>query len=248
MAWGELSSLTKRISIAIFVCTAATAFAQTPKEFDVAAIKLNTDGGESWSIRTPAGGRFTARNITVRTLLLQALDIRDFQLQGAPKWLDAERYDIDAKADFIGQITPAELMPLMRGLLVSRFVLVLHHETKEAPVYSLVAAKNGAKLHPNTGTPGHSTDWGKDHINAMDVTLAELADVMERQLDRIVGNDTGIDGVFDFKLTWTPSQATDLTGPSIFTALQEQYGLRLVATKGPVEMTVIDRVERPSGN
>jgi uncharacterized protein (TIGR03435 family) len=97
-------------------------------------------------------------------------------------------------------------MPLMSSLLVSRFGLAFHHETKEGPVYSLVAAKNGAKLHPNTGTPGHSTDWGKDDINAMDVTLAELAEVLE------------------------------------------QYGLRLVATRGPVEMTVIDRVERPTGN
>ncbi len=143
---------------------AAMAFmasAQAPKKFDVAAIKLNTDGGEQWSVRTPPGGRFTARNITARTALLQALGIRDFQLGGAPKWLDAERYDIDAKADFAGSITPAELMPLMRSLLESRFGLVFHHETKEAPIYSLVAAKNGAKLHPNTGTPAHSTDWGK---------------------------------------------------------------------------------------
>jgi uncharacterized protein (TIGR03435 family) len=227
---------------------AATVFAQGPKDFEVAAIKLNTDGGEQWSVRTPPGGRFAARNITVRTLLLEALGIRGFQLEGAPKWLDSERYDIDAKADFAGQITPEELMPPMRGLLVSRFALAFHHETKDAPIYSLVAAKNGTKLHPNTGTPGHSTDWGKDHINAMDVTLTELGDVLETRLDRIVRNDTGIDGVFDFKLTWTPSEATDLTGPSIFTAIQEQYGLRLVATKGPVEMTVIDRVERPSGN
>jgi uncharacterized protein (TIGR03435 family) len=238
----------KRISFVIFVSMAATANAQAPKEFDVAAIKPNTDGGEQWSVRTPPGGRFTARNITVRTLLLDALGIRDFQLEGAPKWLDSERYDIDAKADFTGQVTPAELMPMVRGLLVSRFGLAFHHETKEAPVYSMAAAKNGAKLHPNTGTPGHSTDWGKDHINAMDVTLAELADVLEVQLDRIVVNDTGIDGVFDFRLTWTPSQAMDLTGPSIFTAIQEQYGLRLAATKGPVEMTVIDRVQRPTGN
>ncbi len=174
--------MTKPISfvIAVTAAMALAASAQAPKEFDVAAIKLDTDGGEQYSVRTPPGGRFTARNITVRTLLLDALGIRDFQLEGAPKWLDAERYDVDAKADFAGQITPAELMPMIRALLVSRFGLTFHHETKEAPVYSLVAAKNGARLHPNTGTPGHSTDWGKDHINAMDVTLTELADVMER--------------------------------------------------------------------
>jgi uncharacterized protein (TIGR03435 family) len=239
--------MTRRI-LFVIVAMALAALAQTPKEFDVAAIKLNTDGGEAWSIRTPPGGRFTARNVTVRELLLQALDIRDFQLEGAPKWLDAERYDIEAKSDFAGQITPEGLLPMVRELLASRFGLTLHHETKEAPVYSLVAAKAGARLHPNTGTPGHSTDWGKDHINAMDVTLTELADVLERQLDRIVRNDSGIGGVYDFRLTWTPSQATDLTGPSIFTAIQEQYGLRLAAAKGPVEMTVINRVERPSGN
>ena len=217
---------------------------QAPKKFDVTAIHLNTDLGEYWSVRTPAGGRYTARHITVRTLILNTLHIKDFQLEGAPKWLDSERYDIDAKADLNREFAPGELKPLMLDLLASRCGLIFHHEMKEGPIYSLTASKSGARLLPDTGAKG-GTDWGKDHINAIDRTLGELADVLEVQLERVVRNDTGIDGVFDFKLTWDP---TDQTGPSIFTALQEQYGLRLVATKGPVEMTVIDRVERPSGN
>ena len=243
--------MTKRILCLIGAMVAAMAIlatAQTPKEFDVAAIKLNTDGGEAWSIRTPPGGRLTARNITVRKLLLESLGTRDFQLEGTPKWVDGERYDITAKADMNGEITPEELRPMMRALLESRFGLALHHETREAPVYSLVAARNGAKLRPNSGTPGHSTDWGKDHINATDVTLTELAGLLAVQLDRIVVDNTEIQGNFDFKLTWTPTQATDLTGPSIFTAIQEQYGLRLVSTRGPMDVTVIDRLQRPTGN
>lgn len=229
-----------------FICVFA-ANAQAPKEFTVAAIRLNTDPGEYWSVRTPPGGRYTARHVTVQTLILNTLNIKNFQLEGAPKWLDSDRYDIDAKADLSREFGPGEVEVPMLSLLVSRFGLVFHHEVKEAPIYSLVSAKGGAKLHPNTGA-ARGTDWGKDHINAIDDTVGDLAGVLEIQLDRIVRNDTGIDGVFDFKLTWTPSQPADLTGPSIFTALQEQYGLRLVATKGPVEMTVIDRVERPSGN
>jgi uncharacterized protein (TIGR03435 family) len=224
--------------------TASSAKAQAPKEFDVAAIRLNTDGGENWSTREPGGGRYTARGITVRTLILNTLHIKDFQLEGAPKWLDSERYDIDARADLNRDFVRGELSPLVLNLLVSRFGMNFHHEVKEGPIYSLVAAKGGARLHPNTGAP-QGTDWGKDHINAIHRTVGDLADVLEVQLDRVVRNDAGIDGVYDFKLTWDP---TDQTGPTIFTALQEQYGLRLVAAKGPVEMTVIDHVQRPTGN
>ncbi len=217
---------------------------QAPKEFDVAAIHLNTDSGEYWSTREPGGGRYTARHIAVQTLILNTLHIKDFQLEGAPKWLDSERYDIDAKVDLDRGFAKGEVSALMLNLLVSRFGLSFHHEMKEGPIYSLVEAKGGARLLPDTGAP-QGTDWGKDHINAIDRTLGELAEVLEVQLDRNVRNDTAIDGVYDFKLSWDP---TDQTGPSIFTALQEQYGLRLVATKGPVEMTVIDHVQRPTGN
>lgn len=91
--------MAKRIPFVIFLCIAAMALAQAPKEFDVAAIRLNTDPGEYWSVRTPPGGRYTARHITVQTLIVNTLKIKEFQLEGAPRWLDSERYDIDAKAD-----------------------------------------------------------------------------------------------------------------------------------------------------
>ena len=221
------------------------------QEFDVASIKLNTGGGESYRIRTPPGNRFTATNVTVKTLILEAFDIKAFQLAGVPGWLDSERYDIDAKLAAAGDqavITPEGLRPLMRALLASRFKLTLHREDREVTVYSLVATKGGAKLHANSGMPMHSTDWGKGHINANAVTVAEFGRVLETQLDRVVVDDSGIQGAFDFHLTWVPDQAVDSSGPSIFTAIQEQYGLKLESKKAPVGIFVMDHVERPSEN
>jgi len=226
--------------------------AQAPAGFEVASVRLNASGEQGYRIRTPPGGRFTGTNVSVRTLILEGFDIKHFQLAGAPGWIDNERYDIDAKvsagADRQTTISPEGLRPLLRSLLVTRFRLTFHRETKEVSAYGLVAAKSGTKLHPNTGTPGHSTDWGKDHINAMDVTVTEFGRVLETQLDRVVVDETGIQGAFDFKLTWTPDQAGDTSGPSLFTAIQEQHGLKLESKKEPVEVLVIDRVERPTDN
>ena len=219
-----------------------------PAEFDVVSILPNHTGEQSYSIRTPPGGRFTARNITVKTLILYALDIKDFQLANLPGWCDSERYDIEAKSSTQTTIGPEQLRPLIRKVLESRFLLAVHRETKDLALYSLVESKGGAKLHPNTGIPTHSTDWGSDHINAIAVTVAEFGRLLEAQLDRVVVNDTGIQGAFDFRLTWASDQKPDAPGPSLFTAIQEQYGLKLESKKGPVAITVVDRVERPSAN
>jgi uncharacterized protein (TIGR03435 family) len=219
-----------------------------PTEFDVVSIHPNHTGEQSYSIRTPPGGRFTARNITVRALVEYALDLKDFQIVNLPGWCDSERYDIEAKASVQDVIDPEGLRPLIRKLLESRFHFAAHRDTKELPLYSLTALKGAAKLHPNSGTPGHSSDWGRDHINATAVTVAEFGRLLEAQLDRVVEDDAGIQGVFDFRLKWVPEQSGDISGPSLFTAIQEQYGLKLESKKGPVAVTVVDRLERPSEN
>lgn len=219
-----------------------------PTEFDVVSIHPNHTGEQSYSIRTPPGGRFTARNITVRALVEYALDLKDFQIVNLPGWCDSERYDIEAKASVQDVIDPEGLRPLIRKLLESRFHFAAHRDTKELPLYSLTALKGAAKLHPNSGTPGHSSDWGRDHINATAVTVAEFGRLLEAQLDRVVEDDAGIQGVFDFRLKWVPEQSGDISGPSLFTAIQEQYGLKLESKKGPVAVTVVDRLEPPSDN
>ncbi len=187
-------------------------------------------------------------------LLLSAFNIKKFQLSNAPGWTDSERYDIDAKFDPAIErprsLSPDELPTLIKALLESRFQLKSHREAKQMPVLSLVVTKNGSNLHPHSGPPKHPTDWGKDHINALEVTIAEFGRVLETQLDHVVVDDTHIPGTFDFALKWTPdtAQESDASGASIFTALREQYGLELKARKGPVEIVVIDQIERPSRN
>jgi uncharacterized protein (TIGR03435 family) len=222
------------------------------QDFEVASIRPHPGIEQNYRIRTPPGGRFTATNVSLKTLILEGFDIKDFQLAGLPGSMEGERYDIDARLPAEGQnqatITPEGLRPLLLALLASRFRLKTHRDSKDLTVYALTAARNGLKLHQNVGTPGHSTDWGGGRINAVDVTVAEFGRVLETQLGRAVVDETGIQGTFDFHLNWTPDQDTEKSGPSIFTALQEQYGLRLETAKRPVEILVIDHVEPPSPN
>ena len=160
----------------------------------------------------------------------------------------------------------------LRALLADRFQLTLHRETKEQSVYALVVAKSGSKLQESqtsegTGPRGPMMRMGRGQLNGQGVQLEMLTRTLSNQLGRTVIDRTGLKGNFDFKLTWTPDPGQsasplggglppgadappppDPNGPSVFTALQEQLGLRLESQKGPVDMLVIDRVEKPSEN
>jgi uncharacterized protein (TIGR03435 family) len=160
----------------------------------------------------------------------------------------------------------------LRALLAERFQLTLHRETKEQSVYALVVAKGGPKLQQaqameGTGPRGPMMRMGRGELSGQGVELEMLTRTLSSQLGRTVIDRTGLKGNFDFKLTWTPDPGQSATplgggpppgadappppdpnGPSVFTALQEQLGLRLESQKGPVEMLVIDRVEKPSEN
>ena len=189
----------KRISFLIFVSMAATANAQAPKQFDVAAIKLNTDGGEQWSVRTPPGGRFTARNITVRTLL-DALGIRDFQ-----DWRTRQSGWIQRACDIEkGGILPGKLRRQNSSDDAQSVNVRIGRisTTGEGGAVCCLAGKNGATLHPNTGTPGHSTDWGRSDINTMNVDAAELADVLAGDYIRSF-EFYGHRGIVWFQAAWT---------------------------------------------
>lgn len=157
----------------------------------------------------------------------------------------------------------------LRSLLADRFQLAIHRETKDAPVYALVVAKGGSKLQEaKEGAPNQRRMMmGRGQINGEGVKLEFLAQVLSNQLGRPVLDKTGLTGNYDIKLTWTPDPGqgiggplgppppgveppppADPNGPSLFTAVQEQLGLRLESQKGPVEMIVIDHVEKPSEN
>ena len=137
-------------------------------------------------------------------------------------------------------------------LMEERFALKYHRETKTLPVYSLTVAKTGMKMTEHTGADGPSTTFrnqsGKLTLSARGQSTAQLTLLLGQRLDRSVIDNTGLTGEYDLSLEWAADEAADSSLPSIFTALQEQVGLRLESTKGPVEVIVIDHVERPSEN
>lgn len=230
-------------------CLAAitlSAIAQQPAKFEAATIKPASPDGHGETRRYP-GGRFTATSITLKALIQRAWDVRDFQITGGPGWVNAELFDVIAKASTSGAISGPDLDQMIQTMLRERFHLEIHRETKDMPIYSLVVAKTGPKLAPTAAT---MQTWSKGNgsLVGTKVPMDMLAgDLLESQLSRVVVDHTGIPGNFDIKLTWTPDNAGE-AGVSLFTAIQEQMGLRLESTHGPVEMLVIDRAEKPSEN
>ena len=234
---------------------------------------------------TPNG--FVA-NTTLQALIRLAYGVEDNQISGAPKWINSDKYEVEAKMD---GATSAELAKLsddqreparkrmLQALIEDRFKLMLHREIKELPLYSLVVAKNGPKLQETKpgepdgegrtgpdGRPavgGHFVRMGRGQLNGHGLAMADIVRVFEQQLGRNVVDKTGLSGNYNFTLNWTPDDGElpefkgpangqgsppDSAGPSIFTAIQEQLGLKLESQKGPVEILVIDHVEKPSEN
>jgi uncharacterized protein (TIGR03435 family) len=227
------------------------AWAQTPPAFEAASIKPNHSGSGSSSDNTEHG-RLTVTNETVKQLIQMAFNVKDFQIEGGPRWLATERYDIVATTGKPDDIKDAEFRALLQSLLADRFTFRYHRDTKQLTMYSLAVAKGSPKLTEHTGEAGGSSNTnsrsGKTTMTVTKGTMASLASHLEGQTGRIIKDNTGLKGAYDYKLEWSNDQAEDSSLPSLFTALQEQLGLRLDSTKGPVEMIVIDRVERPSEN
>jgi len=227
--------------------------------FEVVSVKRTQGQPVNSGFRRAAGGVLNATNVSVRFLIEYAYDVRDDQVSGGPAWLDSERYEVLAKP---GGDTGegAKLIKLRtQSLLADRFRVMLHRETKELPVLVLTVAKNGPKgLRASTAGSPDFVDNGR-HLNCQRVSMAMFAkEFLARKTGRSVTDKTGLAGDFDFTLDWTPDDAQPGSAadaasaapqfPSFLTALQEQLGLRLEQSKGPVEILVIDRAEKPAEN
>jgi uncharacterized protein (TIGR03435 family) len=218
----------------------------------------------------------------VKQLIEDAYDIRGFQISGAPGWLGSARYDIVAKAADSPENDPSHLSESERkafeqqhrrrlqSLLITRFHLQTHNMSKEGPVYALVIAKNGSKLRAARGEKPNNRGMTMrpGQLEGQGVPISFLAKYLSQQLSRIVVDDTGLAGIYDFTLMWAPDERlsqmfknagaenegagnalpSGASGPSVFTAIQEQLGLKLKSKKAPVDVLVIDHVEKPSEN
>jgi uncharacterized protein (TIGR03435 family) len=191
------------------------------------------------------------RNVTLKNCIQRAYGLKKYQVSGGPGWLADERYDVIAKAE--GTATKAQLTQMLQALLAERFKLTAHNETKMRPVYSLVVAKGGAKIQA-VKDDGEGAQIGGDSqhaLTARNISMTQFASTlaMFRQLDGPVVDQTGLKGVFNISLDFADDVASpDSTSPSLFAALPQQLGLKLEAIKGPVQVLVIDHLERPSEN
>jgi uncharacterized protein (TIGR03435 family) len=243
----------KKKSLLIAGLLATVLAAQSPKSFEVISIKPNPDG-HGLDAGTQPGGRYSARNVPVMFLLTQAFGVKTYQISGAPKWLDDAHYDIVAKANISSQLNNEQLKPLLQAMLVDRFQLKFHKETKEFPVYSLVIGKSGPKFSANNNilvsdSLNVSSGHGRATMTGRKVSMPELAKNLGDMAGRTVIDNTGLKGDYDFKLDWQTSEATDEALPSIFIAVQEQLGLKLVSVKkAPVEVIVIESIAKASAN
>jgi uncharacterized protein (TIGR03435 family) len=222
------------------------------QQFEVVSIKPNRGGSDGTVIKTQPGGRFVASNATLKDFIEFAFGVRDFQVAGAPGWAERDAWDVAANAPDGKDIDDDALKPMMQSLLATRFQFKFHREVRQLPVYSLLVEKSGAKLTPHKGTDGPSgrtlVAAGRATLTAKAVPIAALAENLARAVGRPVTDNTGLMGLYDLKLEWTPDQTTDAGAASIFTALREQLGLRLEPARGPVDVIVVDAAERASEN
>jgi len=208
---------------------------------------------------------FTTTNTTLNDLITFAYGIHVRQIVGGPSWLESERFDISAKPEQPGIPNATQLRTMVQKLLAERFGLAFHSEKREMSAYVITVAKEGPKLSKNeTGgiLPGFG-GRGPGAVGVRNSTMTEFAGFLQaRILDRPVVDQTGLSARFDFTLEWRPDptqpgpqggNAPQLppeieSRPDLFTAVQEQLGLKLENTKAPVEVYVIDKVQKPSEN
>jgi uncharacterized protein (TIGR03435 family) len=231
-----------KIRLAAIVSVLSCVTGAGAQSFEVASIKPNTSENGRSSMR-PGPTELYLENTSLRKCIALAYNVsedRDNAIS-APDWLNFERYDIAAK--FPAGTPLDQVRAMLQNLLADRFKLRLHRESKEVAMYALVTAKNGPKLAESAAGTQGSIGMSQGHLSGKGVPVAALADRLSGpvfQLGRPVVDRTGISGLYDFTLDWGSDDST----PSLFTALQEQLGLRLEAQKGSVEVLVVDSMER----
>lgn len=228
---------------AIWLVLLAAAAAQSERPvFEVASVKVSKPTNGPLRVTAPdepAGINYT--NVTLQNCMRRAYGLKAYQISGGPDWVNPERYMINAKAALA--VPHQQLMLMLQALLADRFKLVVHRAVKEIPVYELTVAKNGLKIKAvKEDDLGTQIDSNAQHpLTAHAVSMEMLAGAL--RVDRPVFDATGLTGLYDITLDYAREDEF-----AIFAALQEQLGLKLEQGKRPVEVLVIDRVEKPSEN
>ena len=224
--------------------------------WDVVSVKPNKSLDPSEFIRMTVDG-VELRNSTLHAVFLNTFEIKsENQIVGYPSWVNSEHFDIQAKMDpesaaayrnLKGEQGAVQWHSLMRQILEERFGMKYHREQRQLPVYFLVVAKQGSKLHESAPEENTSSSWGPGKFASHHCKMSGLASSLSGAADRIVIDKTGLTGEYDIDLAWAPDNQPD-AGPSIFSALQDELGLKLEPAKAALDVVVIDHLERPSEN
>ena len=243
--------------------------AKAKPEFEVATIKPSKPE-ERFSLRVNRSGMLNTTATAVTDLLKFAYDLHPRQITGGPSWIESEKFDVEGKPDQPGMPTVDQMKAMIQKLLADRFGLSFHREQKELSVYAITVAKSGLKIAKEETNPIPVPGFGgppRTGFNVRNATIKEFADVMQAQfMDQPVVDQSGLGSQrYNFVLKWTPDPSQRALGgavdpnqpapasdaeapPDLFTAIQQQLGLRLQITKAPVDVLVIDKVEKPSDN
>jgi uncharacterized protein (TIGR03435 family) len=241
--------------------------ADVAPEFNVATIKLSNPATPGRQFMAK-GHQFITINTTLNDLIAFAYGLNVRQIVGGPAWMASEKYDLDGKSEGGSQPTDAQWKMMIQKLVADRFKLTYHHESRELPAYVLTVGKNGPKLKTSEADPGALPGIGFRGFGNMPVSNASMADFAAMMqgsvLDRPMIDRSGLKGRYDFVLKWTPDDSQFIgmrppsasvpgndrpdAPPSLFTAIQEQLGLKLESAKVAVDVLVIDHVEMPSPN
>jgi uncharacterized protein (TIGR03435 family) len=252
----------KRAAILLLTLLPLSTAAQYPTRltYDVASIRPSTDESRSGSIKaTPGGTGYTAHNINVRTMISLMYKIPARQIKGGPDWLDSDRYDVEARADKPYNLDDLHIM--YQNLLADRFNLKFHKETREGNVYALEQDTPGSKMKLNESAQDfhipitYAPDGAAVGVR---VPMSYLAWWLGQQIqsqERPVIDLTTLDKYYDFTLAFAPvlppgvdTEKSPSDKPSLFDALKQQLGLKLVQQRGPIDYYIIDHIDRPSDN
>ena len=200
--------------------------------------------------------RFSVVHLTLSQLIQYAYDVQEKQISGMPEWVRTESYDVGAQPGGEGEPSSKQWQAMVKKLMAERFQLKLHDDNREMSIYVLTLATSGPKFARSQSNPNGETGlgFGPGNMGATNATVADVAEAMQQgAVDRPVVDQTGLSGRFDLRLRWTPADSpagpqSDDAPPDLFTAMQEQLGLRMVAKKAPVRVLVMDRAQKPTAN
>jgi uncharacterized protein (TIGR03435 family) len=236
-----------------FLLFAPPFLAQERPSFEVASVRAHTTADLQFSFDITDSGRLTMRNMTIWNLARQAYGWRESQMTGGPAWIKTDGFDVVAQAAHAGQdahVERSSVLAMLQVLMEDRFRFRWHEQIRETAGYVLRVATGGPRLAP--------AKEGRDrlqrgNLSASRMNLESLCQILEFDLAKPVVDQTGLTGSFAIELQWarenlSPAQEPDTSKPSLFTAVQEQLGLRLESAKLPWKVFLIDDAQRPSGN